>query len=164
MKKFIQLFLLLIFFTSASAFAQSHHHSTHTGPRGGQYHYSKKGKKVYEKKNKTTTYHYKTTKKSSTYHYKPNSTYHYKISSHYTPTYKPSHYKSYSFGVRRNGHGKIIRSSSARHKFMVMTGYPLGRTGYVIDHIKPLKEGGCDCPENMQWQTKEEARRKDKWE
>lgn len=36
--------------------------------------------------------------------------------------------------------------------------------GYTIDHIKPLKRGGADAPSNMQWQTKEEARAKDKWE
>ena len=35
--------------------------------------------------------------------------------------------------------------------------------GYVID-ITPLKLGGVDSPSNMQWQTKEEARQKDKWE
>jgi hypothetical protein len=32
------------------------------------------------------------------------------------------------------------------------------------DHIVPLKRGGCDCPSNMQWQTREEAKAKDKWE
>lgn len=36
--------------------------------------------------------------------------------------------------------------------------------GYVIDHMIPLKRGGQDTPENMQWQTKEEAKAKDKWE
>jgi hypothetical protein len=44
------------------------------------------------------------------------------------------------------------------------TGYPHGRPGYVIDHIVPLKRGGCDCPSNMQWQTVAEAKAKDKWE
>jgi len=47
---------------------------------------------------------------------------------------------------------------------MRMTGYPHGRPGYIIDHIKPLKKGGCDCPSNMQWQTKAAAKAKDKWE
>lgn len=32
--------------------------------------------------------------------------------------------------------------------------------GYVIDHVKPLKRGGADKPENMQWQTKEAAKLK----
>jgi hypothetical protein len=36
--------------------------------------------------------------------------------------------------------------------------------GYVIDHVTPLKRGGKDRPENMQWQTKEEAKAKDRWE
>jgi hypothetical protein len=34
----------------------------------------------------------------------------------------------------------------------------------VVDHKIPLKRGGCDCPENMQWQTIQEAKAKDKWE
>jgi hypothetical protein len=36
--------------------------------------------------------------------------------------------------------------------------------GYVIDHINPLACGGPDAPSNMQWQTKTEAKAKDKWE
>ena len=47
---------------------------------------------------------------------------------------------------------------------MKQSGYNHGRKGYVIDHIVPLYKGGCDCPSNMQWQTKEEAKAKDKWE
>jgi hypothetical protein len=47
---------------------------------------------------------------------------------------------------------------------MKQMGYQHGRPGYVIDYIKPLKEGGCDRPENMQWQIVEEAKAKDKWE
>lgn len=39
-----------------------------------------------------------------------------------------------------------------------------GCKGYVIDHIDPLTCGGEDKPYNMQWQTKEEAKIKDKWE
>lgn len=35
---------------------------------------------------------------------------------------------------------------------------------YVIDHVIPLACGGLDDPVNMQWQTKEEAKAKDKWE
>jgi 5-methylcytosine-specific restriction endonuclease McrA len=30
--------------------------------------------------------------------------------------------------------------------------------GYVVDHIVPLKRGGADSPENMQWLTVAEAR------
>jgi hypothetical protein len=35
---------------------------------------------------------------------------------------------------------------------------------YVIDHVKALACGGLDTPKNMQWQTLEEAKQKDKWE
>lgn len=35
---------------------------------------------------------------------------------------------------------------------------------YVIDHINPLACGGLDSPDNMQWQTKADAKAKDKWE
>jgi hypothetical protein len=34
----------------------------------------------------------------------------------------------------------------------------------VIDHVVPLKRGGEDAPENMQWQTIEDAKAKDKIE
>ena len=36
--------------------------------------------------------------------------------------------------------------------------------GYIIDHVKALACGGTDSTENMQWQTKEEAKDKGKWE
>jgi hypothetical protein len=36
--------------------------------------------------------------------------------------------------------------------------------GYVIDHIRALKRGGGDAPENMQWQTRAEANAKDRVE
>ena len=64
----------------------------------------------------------------------------------------------------RDSHGKIKRSESAKKEFMRQTGYPHGRKGYVVDHIVPLSKGGADSTSNMQWQTKEEAKRKDKWE
>jgi len=47
---------------------------------------------------------------------------------------------------------------------MKETGYPHGRPGYIIDHVVPLSKGGADNPGNMQWQTKVEAKAKDKWE
>ncbi|ATQ70277.1 HNH endonuclease [Methylosinus trichosporium OB3b] len=34
--------------------------------------------------------------------------------------------------------------------------------GWIIDHIEPLCAGGADAPANMQWQTREEARLKDR--
>ena len=36
--------------------------------------------------------------------------------------------------------------------------------GNIIDHIKPIACGGADDPSNMQWQTKVEAKAKDRWE
>jgi len=36
--------------------------------------------------------------------------------------------------------------------------------GYVVDHITALKRGGADAPWNMQWQTIDAAKAKDKWE
>jgi len=74
------------------------------------------------------------------------------------------HTRRYAAGVKRNGHGKIARSSKAKDSFMKQTGYPHGRPGYVVDHVVPLKRGGSDAPSNMQWQTKEAAEAKDKWE
>ncbi len=75
-----------------------------------------------------------------------------------------SHRSNYNYGVPRDSHGRIKRSPKARYTFMKETGYSHGRKGYVIDHIVPLSKGGCDCPSNMQWQTIEDAKRKDKTE
>lgn len=36
--------------------------------------------------------------------------------------------------------------------------------GYIIDHIVALACDGADHPSNMQWQTKADAKDKDKWE
>ncbi|MEO8483108.1 MAG: HNH endonuclease signature motif containing protein [Acidobacteriota bacterium] len=58
----------------------------------------------------------------------------------------------------------LKRSDAARHAFMKQTGYPKGRPGYIIDHIIPLACHGPDDPSNMQWQTVEEAKAKDKIE
>src|SRR5215831_362144 len=66
--------------------------------------------------------------------------------------------------AKRNSNGRIHRSSSARSEFMRRTGYPKGRKGYVVDHIVPLECGGADVPSNMQWQTEQEAKTKDRTE
>jgi 5-methylcytosine-specific restriction endonuclease McrA len=73
-------------------------------------------------------------------------------------------------GVARDHHGKIKRSARAKDEFKheqpcPSTGKSSGACpGYVIDHVNPLKRGGADAPSNMQWQTKEAAKEKDKWE
>ncbi len=86
--------------------------------------------------------------------------------SSYTPSSRSfsSHTARYADGVIRDSKGRIERSSAARREFETTTGYPHGRPGYVIDHIVPLKRGGCDCPSNMQWQTIADAKAKDRWE
>ena len=73
-------------------------------------------------------------------------------------------------GVPRDSHGKLARSPTARHQFQrsnacPSTGKKSGSCpGYVIDHVTPLKRGGADSPSNMQWQTTQAAKGKDKWE
>lgn len=62
------------------------------------------------------------------------------------------------------------RSYKAKSQFKQL--HPCPATGrskgscknYIIDHIKPLACGGADHPSNMQWQTKADAKAKDKWE
>ena len=73
-------------------------------------------------------------------------------------------------GVHRDSHGHIARSSSAKHDFQ--KSHPCPKTGkssgacpgYVIDHVTPLEGGSADSPNNMQWQTKQAAKIKDKTE
>jgi len=84
------------------------------------------------------------------------SSHHYSSSGHHT--------SRYAQGVERDSHGRIKRSESARRAFERETGYPHGRPGYVVDHIVPLSKGGADDPSNMQWQTTQEAKAKDKTE
>jgi len=63
---------------------------------------------------------------------------------------------------------KTHRDTAQRAAFVKMhpcpsTGKSRGRCpGYVIDHVMPLCAGGRDHPTNMQWQTQEEAKQKDR--
>ena len=68
----------------------------------------------------------------------------------------------YNWFVLRFGHHKITHMTTK--KLFEQEIIKEGRPGYVVDHIVPLKRGGCDCPANMQWQTIKAAKEKDKWE
>lgn len=65
---------------------------------------------------------------------------------------------------------RIKRSAKAVAQFKHQspcpsTGLPKGRCpGYIVDHVEPLCAGGLDAPINMQWQTVQEAKQKDKLE
>lgn len=80
------------------------------------------------------------------------------------------HNGNYTQVAQRDSHGKIARSQHAKSDFKKLhpcpsTGKSSGACpGYVIDHVEPLKRGGADAPGNMQWQTKEDAKKKDKVE
>lgn len=56
------------------------------------------------------------------------------------------------------------RSTTVKQHFMKATGFPHGRSGYVVDHIIPLACGGADSVDNMQWQTVYDGKMKDKIE
>lgn len=67
-------------------------------------------------------------------------------------------------------HARPDRSPAARTEFVKANPCPsTGRTrgacpGHVVDHIEPLCAGGADAPHNMQWQTVEDAKAKDRQE
>jgi hypothetical protein len=73
-------------------------------------------------------------------------------------------------GVPRDSHGRIQRSAKAKSDFQKSHPCPsTGRgsgacPGYVVDHVTPLKRGGADMPSNMQWQTVQQAKDKDRTE
>jgi len=75
-----------------------------------------------------------------------------------------------SFTLSRSGLTPVAgtrttaRNETAKRAFMRQTGFPKGRPGYVVDHVRPLACGGADAPSNMQWQTVTDAKAKDKWE
>jgi hypothetical protein len=99
----------------------------------------------------------------------------YHSSSHSGTSHSSSHSGSHggtkkATGVPRDSHGKIKRSTKAKDAFR--KGHPCPSTGkksgscpgYVIDHVQALKHGGTDSPANMQWQSTEAAKAKDKVE
>jgi len=66
--------------------------------------------------------------------------------------------------------GKVPRSAAARAEFKranpcPASGKPTGPCpGWIVDHVKPLCAGGADAPHNMQWQTVDDAKTKDRQE
>jgi hypothetical protein len=80
----------------------------------------------------------------------------------------PRHRSEYGLRLWRNG--RLQRNRAAKGEFMrenpcPSTGATWGRCpGYVVDHVIALKRGGLDDPSNMQWQTVEEAKAKDRIE
>jgi 5-methylcytosine-specific restriction endonuclease McrA len=56
------------------------------------------------------------------------------------------------------------RSQSVKKKFDRLNDYPYGRKGYVVDHICALSCGGKDILSNLQYQTINEGKLKDRWE
>jgi 5-methylcytosine-specific restriction endonuclease McrA len=64
----------------------------------------------------------------------------------------------------RNSEGKIARNPAAVREFKKTHPCPGTCKDMVVDHIVPLKRGGADIPSNMEWQTKAEAKAKDKVE
>jgi hypothetical protein len=55
------------------------------------------------------------------------------------------------------------RAAFTRDNPCPATGQPRGPCpGYVVDHITPLCASGADKPANMQWQTVEAGKLKDK--
>jgi hypothetical protein len=85
-------------------------------------------------------------------------------------TSSSGHRSTYAAGVKRDSHGRIARSQQAKQEFKrehpcPSTGKSSGAcAGYVVDHVTPLKRGGADAPGNMQWQTVQDAKAKDKTE
>ena len=56
------------------------------------------------------------------------------------------------------------RLRSVIRAFLVVSGYPGGRPGFVVDHLVPLCAGGADGVSNLQWQERQASYRKDVYE
>ncbi len=62
----------------------------------------------------------------------------------------------------RDKTGQVVRSQTRRAMFMRLIGQKDGRVpkGYAVNHIVPLRCGGCDVPSNMELMTAEEWRKR----
>jgi hypothetical protein len=82
----------------------------------------------------------------------------------------PQTFRSAVFFLRT--HAERSDSTKLRGATPVPTNYPVpirgarpgACPGYILDHITALKHGGEDVPANMQWQSVEESRAKDRVE
>lgn len=52
----------------------------------------------------------------------------------------------------KDAQGNLVRSISRRTLFLKMTGHKDGKVpkGFAVNHIVPLRCGGCDVPSNME--------------
>jgi hypothetical protein len=81
-----------------------------------------------------------------------------------------SHRSTYCARCARDSRGRIKRNPEAVREFRSNHPCPStgstrgGCPGYVVDHTKALKHGGSDTPGNMEWQTREAAKAKDRTE
>ena len=67
--------------------------------------------------------------------------------------------------IRPHTRSKAARNEYVREHPCPSTGRTSGACpGWVVDHVQALKHGGADAPWNMQWQTIEDAKEKDRWE
>ncbi len=90
--------------------------------------------------------------------------------SHSSSSYRSHSTHRSSHGGSHRSHGKTKRDPEQRRAFM--RSHPCPSTGknhgacpgYVVDHVQALKHGGADAPSNMQWQTTQAAKEKDRWE
>ena len=56
----------------------------------------------------------------------------------------------YTSGTYKSGYAKVERSETAKRQFLRQQGLIRIPSGYHIDHITPLSQGGSDTPSNMQ--------------
>lgn len=74
------------------------------------------------------------------------------------------------FAISTWASAEIHRDKKAVRQFVKQQACPstgkhkLPCPGWVIDHVIPLCAGGPDRPSNMQWQTIDEAKEKDRQE
>jgi hypothetical protein len=76
------------------------------------------------------------------------------------------HPRNFCESCPRESQNRIRRDPAARRAFLLTQGITDGRApdGFVVDHVMALCAGGADHPSNMQLQTIEAARQKDRTE